>query len=201
LIYGAGSSGVQLARMLAMNSDKYPVAFVDDNPSLHKHDVSGITVYLPDEIEVLIEEMGVQEILLALPTTSQKRIREIISQLESLPVKLRTIPSFSELVEGKIKIEDIRDVNIDDLLGRDAVEPNESLLCANVTDKVVMVTGAGGSIGSELCRQIVKLKPAALVLYEHSEFNLYVLEKELIASGANSLPVMNCIPVLGSVVD
>ncbi len=201
LIYGAGSSGVQLARMLAMNKQMNPVAFVDDNPALHKIHVSGITVFSPNQLESLIPEMDIKEVLLALPSASRRRIREVIAELESLPVRLRTIPSFTELVEGKVKIEDIRDVNIDDLLGREAVKPTDSLLCANITDKVVMVTGAGGSIGSELCRQIVKLKPTALVLYEQSEFNLYALEKELIASGISGLSVGHCIPVLGSVVD
>lgn len=200
LIYGAGSSGVQLARMLAMNPKINPVAFVDDNIALHKNDVSGLTVFSPRDLECLVNNLHIDEILLALPSASRGRIRAIIAELEPLALKLRTIPSFSELVEGTIKIEDIRDVSIDDLLGRDPVEPNDHLLCANVTDKVVMVTGAGGSIGSELCRQIVKLRPAALVLFEQSEYNLYALEKELIAS-ADSLPDGHCIPVLGSVVD
>ncbi len=201
IIYGAGSSGVQLARMLAMNNQMKPIAFVDDNPTLHKIQVSGLTVYSPRQLEDLIIKMNVKEVLLAMPSASRRRIREVIAELEPSPVRLRTIPSFTELVEGKVKIEDIRDVNIDDLLGRDSVKPTDSLLCANITDKVVMVTGAGGSIGSELCRQIVKLKPSSLILFEQSEYNLYALEKELIASGVNSLPVNHCIPVLGSVVD
>lgn len=195
LIYGAGSSGVQLARMLAMNTKMNPVAFVDDNVYLHNNEVSGLTVFSPSELKNLINRLQIDEVLLALSSASRQRTREVISELEPLPVKLRTIPSFTELVEGKIKVEDIRDVNIDDLLGRDAVEPDNQLLCKNVTDKVVMVTGAGGSIGSELCRQIIKLKPTLLILYEQSEYNLYAIEKELITDGFNS------IPVLGSVVD
>jgi len=201
LIYGAGSSGVQLARVLSMNRQMSPVAFVDDNPALHNIHVSGLMVNAPHQINSLVSKMNVKEILLALPSASRKRVREIIAELEPLPVRLRTIPSFTELVEGRVKIEDIRDVNIDDLLGRDSVPPNESLLSANITDKVVMVTGAGGSIGSELCRQIVKLNPAALVLYEQNELNLYALEKELISNELNSILVSNCVPVLGSVVD
>lgn len=201
LIYGAGASGVQLMRILAMNKEMNPVAFVDDNVALHKNTVNGLTVFSAKELENLVSKLDIQEVLLAFPSASRSRIREIIAELEPLSVKLRTIPSFDELVEGKVKIEDIRDVNVDDLLGRDAVEPNNHLLCANVTGKVVMVTGAGGSIGSELCRQIVKLNPAALVLYEQSEYNLYALEKELINEFTSSNAVFDCVPVLGSVVD
>jgi FlaA1/EpsC-like NDP-sugar epimerase len=179
----------------------HPVAFVDDNIALHKNMVNGLTVFSTKEIEKVVSKLNIQEILLALPSASRSRIREIIAELEPLPVKLRTIPSFDELVKGKVKIEDIRDVNVDDLLGRDTVEPNNHLLCANVTNKVVMVTGAGGSIGSELCRQIVKLNPVALVLYEQSEYNLYALEKELINECSSNNAVFDCVPVLGSVVD
>jgi len=201
LIYGAGSSGVQLLRILAMNKEMNPVAFIDDNAALHKNTVNGLTVFSVKELEKLVGKLEIQEILLALPSASRSRVREIIAELEPLPVKLRTIPSFDELIKGKVKIEDIRDVNVDDLLGRDAVEPNNQLLCANVTNKVVMVTGAGGSIGSELCRQIVQLNPITLVLYEQSEYNLYALEKELINECSSNGVVFECIPVLGSVVD
>ena len=201
LIYGAGTTGVQLARMLTMNSEMQPVAFIDDNTSLQKNYVTGLRVYSPKDMDSLINKYHVNEVLLAMPSASRSRIRHIVSELEYLPVKLRIIPGFSELVEGKVKIEDIRDVNIDDLLGRESVTPDENLLRANVTNKVVMITGAGGSIGSELCRQIFKLKPKMLILYEQSEYNLYALEKELNSENAKGKDTIVCTPVLGSVVD
>ncbi len=198
LIYGAGASGIQLARLLSVSPQIHPVGFIDDNSALHKNQISGITVYSPKDLEELIKKLQIDEVLLAMPSVSRQHIRKIITNLEPFPVRLRTIPSFTELVEGKIKIADIRDINIDDLLGREPVKPNNDLLSANITNKVVMVTGAGGSIGSELCRQIVKLNPKSLILFEQSEYNLYALEKELL-DDTSSEP--NCTPVLGSVVD
>jgi len=195
VIYGAGAAGLQLAVALKMSPEQRPVAFIDDNPSIQNLHIYGLKVYPFSYLSSLIDKIGVDEILLALPSISKSRRKEIISLLEPFPVHVRTIPGVSEMAQGKVKVEDIREIEISDLLGRDSVEPNTELLNLNIKDKAVMVTGAGGSIGSELCRQILSHKPTALILYEQSEFQLYAIEKELKeVSGKSRL-----IPILGSV--
>ncbi len=195
VIYGAGAAGLQLAVALKMSQEQRPVAFIDDNPSIQNLHIYGIKVHPFSHLSSLIDKIGVDEVLLALPSISKSRRKEIIAMLEPFPVHVRTIPGVSEMAQGKVKVEDIREIEVSDLLGRDSVDPNNDLLNRNIKDKAVLVTGAGGSIGSELCRQILIHQPSALVLYEQSEFQLYAIEKEL-----KKLPVKtNLIPILGSV--
>jgi len=194
IIYGAGAAGVQLALLLHYDSGALAVAYVDDNPELHGHYVNGLIVISPDEIGEYIERNQIDEILLAIPSLRRSERKEILTRLEPYPVMVRTLPSVAKIAQGQVKIEDIRDVDVADLLGRDAVDPIPDLLDANVKGKVVMVTGAGGSIGAELCRQILNRSPQQLVLYEISEYLLYRIERELRESHADKL-----VCVLGSV--
>lgn len=197
LIYGAGQAGAQLVAMLKMSNQMRPVAFIDDDHSLSHQQINGLTVYPFEQIVGLIERYQVRDILLAMPSASRRKRSEILEKLEQYPVHVRTLPDLMDIAEGKIEVSDIQEVDIGDLLGREPVAPDETLLHSNITDKVVMVTGAGGSIGSELCRQIMQLSPKALVLYEISEFSLYQIEKELEKNSSTA----SLIPILGSVLN
>jgi FlaA1/EpsC-like NDP-sugar epimerase len=189
-IYGAGSAGVQLVDALHRTGRFHPVAFVDDNDSLAGSIVAGLEVFSPSDLLELIEDDGVGTILLALPSLSRRRRQEILKRLEPLGVLVQTIPDFSDIVAGTATVADVRDVDANDLLGRDAVPPHEQLLSACIRNKSVMVSGAGGSIGSELCRQILALGPTRLVLFEMSEVALYNIERELrIIAGSKALQV------------
>jgi len=181
VIYGAGGAGIQIATALSGSPDFYPVAFIDDNRALQKNYIQGLQVYSFSNISSVIENNKVNEVLLAMPSVSRSRRREIIVLLESYPVRVMTLPGLDDLASGKLKVDDIREVGVGDLLGRDTVGPDHSLLNVNVENRVVLVTGAGGSIGSELCRQIIRIKPKSLVLYEQNEHALYAIENELIA--------------------
>ena len=196
LVYGAGDAGVQLVSALSHSSEYNPVGFVDDLKELQGNQITGLNVYSIDAIEGVISKLRVDEVLIAMPSASRTKRLDIINILESYPVLVRILPGVAELAEGKVSIGDLREVSIKDLLGRDTVVPNKELLSKNITNKVVVVTGAGGSIGSELCRQIVFLKPKALILYEMSELALYTIEKELSNIGMHS---MDLYPILGSV--
>ena len=203
-IYGAGSAGIQLATALGHSRELKPVAFLDDDIRLHGNRLGDLEVFAPERLKFVIDRFRVNEVLLAIPSTSRSRRNEIIDLLESLPVQVRTLPGLSDLAEGKVKTEDLRKIDIDDLLGRDPVAPDPQLLKANITGKSVMVTGAGGSIGAALCRQILALQPACLILYEQSEFALYDVEKQLTnlaASLAAPFPADKIIALLGSVTD
>ncbi|MDH5612564.1 MAG: polysaccharide biosynthesis protein [Gammaproteobacteria bacterium] len=204
VIYGAGSAGFQLASALSYSSDQRAVAFIDDALSLHNQQLNGLKIHPFSHLSHLIEKLNVKEVLLALPSASRSRRREIIAMLEPYPVHVRTLPGLSAIANGEVKIEDISEVSIEDLLGRDVVPPNKELLGANITGKVVMVTGAGGSIGSELCRQIVQLSPARLILLEQHEYALYAMENELLNWAKMTGSVLNedsILPVLASVTD
>jgi len=196
LVYGAGDAGIQLVSALAHSSEYNPVGFVDDSRELQGAQIAGLDVYSIDAIAGVISKLRVDEVLIAMPSASRTRRLDIINTLASHPVLVRMLPGVAELAEGKVSIGDLREVNIKDLLGRDVVEPNEQLLGKNITNKIVVVTGAGGSIGSELCRQIVFLEPKALIMYEMSELALYTIEKEISNIGIHSLDIY---PVLGSV--
>lgn len=178
-IYGAGSSGVELAAGLMSGREYQPVCFIDEKGDLVDTLVKGIRVYNPDRLPLLIKQMDFTQVLLAIPSASRARRREILAQLEPLPVHVRTIPGLADLVSGVAQVDDIQEVDIADLLGRDPVPPNVNLLAKCITAKSVMVTGAGGSIGSELCRQIIMLHPSRIVLFEASEYALYKVEREL----------------------
>ena len=198
VIYGAGSAGRQLSTALKESEEYRPVAFIDDASEIYNQSINGLVVYSQDDIADLIQKHNIKEVLLALPSISRRRRNEIIAILNPLPINVRSLPSVSELAQGKVKIDDLRDVSIKDLLGREPVKPNEELLKLKITDKVVLVTGAGGSIGSELCRQIILQKPKQLILYEINEFSLYNVEQEF---DKIEMPHVEILPVLGSVRD
>jgi FlaA1/EpsC-like NDP-sugar epimerase len=179
LIYGAGSGGVQLASALALGREFEPVAFIDDDPSLQKHKIHGLKIYPFSSLNYLIDRYEVASVLLAIPSAKRSHQSELIRKLEPYAVHVMSMPGLSEIAEGRITFDSLREVGIEDLLGRDPVTPNPDLLHANITGKTVMVTGAGGSIGAELCRQIAALRPSALVLFESSEYALYAIEREL----------------------
>ncbi len=199
IIYGAGSAGVQLAMALLQSREILPVAFVDDDINLQGKQIAGLTVFSQDDLAGIVITKQVSEVLLAIPSSSRVTRNNIISELEKLPVQVRTLPGVAHLAQGKVKTSDLRDVEIEDLLGRDPVAPRIELLEANIKNKSVMVTGAGGSIGSELCRQIYLLKPKLLVLYELNEFALYTIEQELLA--IQPFHLCKVVPILGSVTD
>ena len=199
LIYGAGSSGRQLAQAL-MNGEQYhPVVFVDDDTTLHKSTILGVPVGAPTHITSLIKQHNISRILLALPSVSRSRRREVLDALEELPIPVQSIPGMSDLVDGSMRIDELQDVKIEDLLGRDAVTPKTKLMQANIRHKVVMVTGAGGSIGAELCRQIINCEPKVLVLFELSEFSLYSIEQELGTLIKQHELDIQLMPIMGSV--
>ena len=192
-IYGAGLAGQQIAAALNRSDDYLPVCFIDDKRSLHGQSLSGLKIYSPKKAQAKLGKFGIEEVLLAMPSVGRTRKKELIESFDAADVKIMELPGVTQLVDGKVKVSDIREVDIIDLLGRDPVPPKPELLEKNIKNKVVMVTGAGGSIGSELCRQIVKHQPKMLVLFEMSEFALYSIDRELQASD------IQIIPVLGSV--
>ena len=192
-IYGAGLAGQQIAAALNRSDDYLPVCFIDDKKSLQGQSLSGLKIYSPKRAATKFGKFAIEEVLLAMPSVGRARKKEIIESFDSADVKIMELPGVTQLVDGQVQISDIREVDIIDLLGRDPVPPKPELLEKNIKDKVVMVTGAGGSIGSELCRQIVKNQPKLLVLFEMSEFALYSIDRELQTSG------IRVIPVLGSV--
>ena len=199
VIYGAGSSGMQLLDQLSTKNGMTVIAFIDDEPSLHRRQIRDIRVQPFSHLSRLVEHYAVKDVLLAMPSASRSRRNQIIALLEPYPVKVKTLPTLAEIAEGEVTVDDIRDVEIEDLLGRDQVLPNESLMAKNIQNKVVMVTGAGGSIGAELCRQVLKQKPKELVLFDHSEFALYAIERELEKQSSSNEVIIR--PVLGSVTD
>ncbi|WP_330543976.1 nucleoside-diphosphate sugar epimerase/dehydratase [Aeromonas hydrophila] len=199
LIYGAGSSGRQLQVALLQGNEFYPVAFVDDDPGKQGCVIQGCTVYHSAQLPTLIELHGVQKILLAIPSSTRARRQEVIKALEPLSCEVLSIPGMADLVNGSARIDQLNEVSIDDLLGRDPVEPVTRLMEANITGKAVMVTGAGGSIGSELCRQILRRHRSKLVLFELSEYALYDLHKNLSEQCQREGIETELIPLLGSV--
>ena len=198
VIYGAGSAGRQLSIALMQSNEYNPVAFIDDESEKHGQYINGVEIIASSALERLINKKNVVEVLIALPSISRILRNEIISFLETYRVLVRSLPSVSELAQGKIKVADLREISIKDLLGRDSVPVNEKLLKIKITGKVVLVTGAGGSIGSELCRQLLFLKPKQLILFEISESSLYQIERELDEIG---MPYVDILPILGSVRD
>ncbi len=203
VIYGAGSAGVQLASALGYGREFKPVAFIDDDERLHKQKVNGLRIYPLDSLRYLIARYQVSDVLLAMPSVNRSRKSEIIHALESFAIHVMSMPGLSDIAQGKVTVDTLQEVEISDLLGRDTVAPNQSLLMGNVSGKVVLVTGAGGSIGSELCRQISRLQPKALILFEISEFLLYAIEKELqhLLEKSPDGNQLKLVPVLGSVTD
>lgn len=179
LIYGAGAAGAQIAEMLQQRQQLILIGFLEDDPELFGKTINGQRVYSSGDAENLIDAYGVTDVLLALPSISRARRNEIIEKLRCHQVHIRSLPDLTDLARGKVTVSDIHELDIVDLLGRDPVPPNPALISRNITDKVVLVTGAGGSIGSELCRQILIAKPAVLLLLDHNEFSLYAIHRDL----------------------
>jgi FlaA1/EpsC-like NDP-sugar epimerase len=200
-IYGAGDAAIQLASALRVTLDYALVAFIDDSTELRGATIAGIKVYGPDDLEWLVARRGIKEILLAMPTLTRSQQKRILNRLEPLQVKTRVTPPMEGLLNGQLRLQDVRDIEIEDLLGRDPVAPDLGLISGCITDKTVVISGAGGSIGSELCRQIVRLKPARMLLLESSEYALYAIEQELRAIGADIRAEVEFLPFLGSVLD
>ncbi|PWE37401.1 nucleoside-diphosphate sugar epimerase [Pelagicola sp. LXJ1103] len=199
VIYGAGASGRQLLSALWQGREYRPVAFVDDARELHGATIGGLPVHSPERIADIAARHGVELVLLAVPSASRAERRAIMVRLETLPLRVRTIPGLSDIVAGRAQVSDIHDVAIEDLLGRDPVPAMPALMAGNIAGKVVMVTGAGGSIGSELCRQILRQGPRVLVLWELSEPALYGLEMELRETVEAEGLSVGIIPLMGSV--
>ncbi|WP_331346963.1 nucleoside-diphosphate sugar epimerase/dehydratase [Cellvibrio sp. UBA7661] len=195
IVYGAGRTGHQLLQAL-QDTGYRVVAFVDDNKFLHGTLLANIKIYSPKSIPKLMSSTGANKLLLALGRASHSLRLDIIKKLERYHINVQTIPEFSDIVSGKARIENLRDIDIDDLLGRDSVQPMSHLMDGSVFDKVVLVTGAGGSIGGELCRQLIELKPKKLILFDHNEFSLYSIERELAAKNIDQVELL---AVLGSV--
>ena len=200
-IYGAGGAGIQLANALRLSAEYLPVIFLDDNVQLHGASIAGIKVSCPTHLESILEKHNIGAILLAMPGLNHAEQRAIIDRLTPLKIRIKVTPPIQSLVKGSLRVEDVREIEIEDLLSRDPVAPNSSLLSVCITGKSVAVSGAGGSIGSELCRQIVMLAPSRLVLIEMSEYGLYAIDQELRAlAQAHGIDV-ELIPFLGSVLD
>ncbi len=203
VIYGAGSTGRQLASAIANSTEVQTIAFLDDDDRLHGHMLNGLPIHNPQYLADLVKSHGVRTVLLAIPSLTRQRRNEVLTDLRPLRVAVRTLPSVTDLAQGKVDIADLRELDIDDLLGREPVAPNHILLAKNIIGKVVLVTGAGGSIGSELCRQILAVSPAKLLLIEQSEFALYAIHQELevnlVGLKADAVPVL--VPLLASVQD
>lgn len=199
VIYGAGETGNNLANQLRLSGEFNPVAFVDDEKRLHGNVLSGLSVYHPHKLAALIEQHSVTRILLALGNISRQERVRIIRYLEPLLVQVQTIPPVTDIVKGTARVDELRNIQIEDLLGRDPVEPDALLMSKNTTGKIVMVTGAGGSIGAELCRQLIQLQPQKIILFEQNEYNLYRIEKELNTLQAGNIPPVELLSLLGSV--
>ncbi|WP_312439855.1 nucleoside-diphosphate sugar epimerase/dehydratase [Janthinobacterium sp.] len=200
-IYGAGASGSQLAQTLSYGSEYRPVALIDEKKELRGATIAGIRVYAPEDLPELVVDKEITKILVALPSLSRAQQRRILDKLEPLKIKTLVTPPIKSLISGLVRLQDLREIEIDDLLGRDAVEPDQDLMAMCITNKTVMVTGAGGSIGSELCRQILRQRPARLILLEMSEFALYTIEQELQALRKSLHAEIELLPFLGSVLE
>jgi FlaA1/EpsC-like NDP-sugar epimerase len=197
-IYGAGDAGARLSSVLLGGPDFEPVAFVDDKKNLQGSSINGLRVYPTEALPDLVRRLEIERVLLAMPSASRRRRREILTALEPLSVHVQSLPHLSDLIAGKARIDELRDVDVSDLLGRDAVPPNPHLFGQCIRNKCVMVTGAGGSIGSELCRQIIRLSPARLVLFEMSELALYTIERELRELSEHDHLSVDVVPLLGN---
>ena len=201
LIYGAGSAGRQLAAALRNSLHIQVVGYIDDDERLHGHTLDGKPIYSAQDLIGLAQAQNIQEILLALPSVSRRRRNEILDSIRRAKISVRSLPSVGEILDGRVRVSDLRELDIDDLLGRDVVLPNQILLAKNISARTVLITGAGGSIGAELCRQIMVLRPAKLLLLESNEYALHKIYSELIQSldALNEARRDSLVPLLGSV--
>lgn len=202
MVYGAGQAGAEAAAALLNGRQPYRLlGFIDDDPAKVGRSIHGVRVFAPGELPALVARLRVHDILLAIPSAARERRNEILKSLQPLPVHVRTLPSLADLASGRVSVQDIHELDIEDLLGREPVPPRPDLVARNLTGRTVLVTGAGGSIGSELCRQILRERPARLVLLDHSEFALYCIHEELQGLAARQeAGGVDLVPVLGSVV-
>ena len=196
-IYGAGDAGVQLSRAMQFSTEYKPMCFLDDRRDLQGKTVAGLKVYSPENLPEAVFRHDIAQIVVAIPSASTAQKRRLIQRVEGAGLPVKILPSLFEMVDGRASVSAIREVDVADLLGRDAVPPDPDLFARNIAGKVVMVTGAGGSIGAELCRQIVSQRPSKLVLLDHSEFALYTADHDL-RSAAPGIQIIAC---LGSVLD
>jgi FlaA1/EpsC-like NDP-sugar epimerase len=205
LVYGAGIAGRQLASGMANSHEMRVVGYLDDDERLHGHVLNGLPIYNPMDLEEIASQKGITDVLLAMPSASRERRNQILALLSKLKLNVRTLPSLSDIVSGKVALSSVRELDIDDLLGRNLVKPNGVLLNRNTRNKTVLITGAGGSIGAELCRQVVKTQPKRLLLVEMSEFALYQINQEIRAvlklHGGDLNESLDVIPLLASVCD
>ncbi len=199
LIYGAGDAGAKLAGSLQGTGEFVPVAMVDDDRTLHRKKVNGLTVFSPADIGALVDRLNIKRVLLAMPSASRRSRRAVLERLSKFPVRVQTMPDVKDILTGKAQVDDIRDVDVKDLLGRDPVPPKQELMGESVARKNVMITGAGGSIGSELCRQILRLGPRRLVLFDVSEAALYNIKQSLLRIHSEIGSSCEIVPLLGSV--
>ena len=204
LIYGAGQTGVELAQALSRVRGRDVVGFCDNSPTLWGQYISGIKVYRPEKLNKIIERLGVKEILLAIPAEDRNERRLVLKELENYPVAVKVLPSLEEIASGRVSISDLRPLEVDDLLGRDPVPPNPDLLARNIKGKCVLVTGAGGSVGSELVRQVLRQSPRRVVLFDVSESALYEIEievKDIVAAMKGETARPEIVTVLGSILE
>lgn len=199
LIYGAGEAGVQSASALAMNRHYVLLGFIDDDKIKIGGSINGVSIISPDDVEDAVKRLGVTDILLAIPSLGRRQRNDIVARLSGLPVHVRTLPGMADLASGRVTIQDFQELDVEDLLGRPPVPPDRTLLARNILGKVVLVSGAGGSIGSELCRQIMLERPKQLILLDHSEFGLYTIHSELMQVKADKNADISLVPVLASV--
>jgi FlaA1/EpsC-like NDP-sugar epimerase len=199
LIYGAGSAGRQLASALANSEELRPVGYLDDDDRLHGQTLNGLKIYNPSHLDDLVKDLNVHDVLLAMPSASRARRNEVLELTRKARVQVRTLPGVADLAQGNVQVSDLKELDIEDLLGRETVVPNPLLLSKNITGKVVLVTGAGGSIGSELCRQIAKVKPAVLMLLDSSEFALYSIHQELESKLLQANTSCELVPLIANV--
>lgn len=199
LIYGAGTAGVQTAAGLAVSGEFQPVGFLDDDAAKVGRSINGVNVFSPTQVLALVERLGVTDILLALPSVSRERRNDIIASLREVPVHVRTLPGLADLASGRVSVQDFRELDLEDLLGRAAVQPQAELLASKLIGQTVLVTGAGGSIGSELCRQVLLESPRRLLLLDHNEFGLYSVHSELVTLCRVNARQVELIPLLASV--
>lgn len=199
LIFGAGMAGVQTASALRVSRQFALLGFVDDDPAKVGRSINGVPVFAPSEVPAVVTQQGVTDILLALPSASRDRRNNILDSLRALPVHIRTLPGLADLASGRVTVQDFRELDVEDLLGRDPVPPDAALLARDLAGQVVLVTGAGGSIGGELTRQIVLQGPRQLLLLDHNEFGLYSIHQELLGICAARGLAVELVPLLGSV--
>jgi FlaA1/EpsC-like NDP-sugar epimerase len=199
LIYGAGEAGVQTATAMAVSRQFRLMGFVDDDPGKMGRSINGVTIIGSDRVGDAISRLGITDILLAIPSLDRGLRNEIISKLRTFPVHVRTLPGLGDLAAGRVSVQDFQELDVEDLLGRPPVAPDRALLAKNLTSKVVLVTGAGGSIGGELCRQITLEKPRQLILLDHNEFGLYTIHSEILSVCKENALAIDIVPLLASV--